>query len=69
MPRTRTKLSKLPADFEGLVWLHPPRVILDEVAYDNTQEVVDVLTSISKLTAGQGEYLETLSVLMESYEQ
>src|SRR5436305_659252 len=70
MPRVRQRLTgnKLPADFAELVRMHPPRAIRDEADYDNTQEVVDLLTSIPRLTKGQSEYLETLSVLMEAYE-
>ena len=71
MPRTHERLTakSLPAAFEELVRLHPPRVIHDEAGYGNTQEIVDALTGIPRLSKGQSEYLETLGVLMEAYEQ
>ncbi len=49
--------------------MHPPRVIHDESDFVNTQEIMDALTSIPILPEGQGEYLETLSVLVEAYER
>ena len=70
MPRVHKRLtgSRLPREFDELVRVHPPRVIHDESDFANTQEVVDALTSVPTLSAGQGEYLETLTVLMEAYE-
>ncbi len=69
MPRTSRKLAhNLPTDFDSLVRLHPPAAIHDEVGYENTQEIVDALTSVPTLSAGQSRYLDTLSVLMEAYE-
>ena len=49
--------------------MYPPCAIHDDVAYDNTQEIVDTLTNLSKLSAGQEKYLETLSILMAKYEE
>jgi len=69
MPRIKVKIEKLPTDFPGLVRLFPPQAIHDEVGYSNTQEMIDRLTSIPKLTEGQSEYLETLSILLEAYER
>ena len=71
MPRKQAKIRRrhLPSAFAELVRLHPPRVIHDETDYDNTQEIVDALTSIPHLSRGQSDYLETLSVLMEAYEE
>jgi HTH-type transcriptional regulator/antitoxin HigA len=62
------RASKLPANFPDLVRLYPPQAIHDEVGYGNTQEMIDRLTSLPKLTAGQSEYLETLTILFEAYE-
>ena len=59
----------LPEDYEGLVRMHTPRAINDEVEYENVQEILDRLTSIPKLTAGQKEYLDTLTILFEAYEE
>lgn len=65
--RSRTK-GKLPGRFEYLVKMMPPRAIQDEVQYDNTIEMLDRLTSLPRMTKGQEQYLETLSVLVEAYE-
>jgi len=69
MPRMKTQTEKLPATFTDLVRLFPPQAIHDEIGYANTQEMIDRLTSLSKLTAGQTEYLETLTILFEAYEK
>ena len=62
--------GKLPRTFDGLVVRLCPHVILDEIAYDNTIEMMDVLTSIpqDKITQGQVEYMQTLAVLVGDYE-
>jgi len=65
--RSHTK-GKLPGRFEELVRIMPPRAIQDEVQYDNTIEMLDRLTSLPQMTKGQEQYLETLSVLVEAYE-
>ncbi|HET6251528.1 MAG TPA: hypothetical protein VFE47_27840 [Tepidisphaeraceae bacterium] len=64
----KTKSEKLPAKFIDLVRLFPPQAVRDEVGYSNTQEMIDRLTSIPTLTAGQAEYLQTLTILFEAYE-
>lgn len=60
--------ANLPGRYEDLVALMPPRAIQDEVEYDNTIEMLDRLTSLPRPTKGQRQYLETLSVLVEAYE-
>lgn len=69
---SRTTLSrshrKLPRRFEELVDLLTPRIIADEVDYENTIEMLDRLTSLPSLSKGQEQYLETLSVLVAAYE-
>jgi HTH-type transcriptional regulator/antitoxin HigA len=69
MRRMKTRHDKLPAGFSDLVRLFPPQAIHDEIGYVNTQEIIDQLTSLAKLTAGQAEYLETLTILFEAYEK
>lgn len=59
---------KLPRRFEQLVAMFAPRVIADEVDYENMIEMLDRLTSLPRLSKGQGQYLETLSVLVAAYE-
>jgi HTH-type transcriptional regulator / antitoxin HigA len=70
MPRTTESRSarRLPSRFEGLVAVLAPRAIHDEIDYENTIEMLDRLTSLPRLTKGQEQYLETLSVLVEAYE-
>jgi HTH-type transcriptional regulator/antitoxin HigA len=68
MRRVKTKSEKLPANFTDLVRLFPPQAIHDEVGYSNSQEMIDRLTSLPKLSDGQAEYLETLTILFEAYE-
>jgi HTH-type transcriptional regulator/antitoxin HigA len=38
------------------------------VDYENVVEIIDLLTSTAKLTAGQEEYLDALSTFVEVYE-
>ncbi|QOV87872.1 helix-turn-helix domain-containing protein [Humisphaera borealis] len=70
MPRIKHILSRdLPASFEALVRIYPPRAIQDEVDYKNTQELIDALTNRPKLSKGQADYLETLTQLFEVFEE
>jgi HTH-type transcriptional regulator/antitoxin HigA len=70
MPRVAANSAKkLPGDFDALVRRMPPSAIRDRVDYVNTQEMIDALTCVPKLTKGQERYLDTLSVLMEAYER
>lgn len=62
LPRT------LPGGFDDLVRLYPPRAIADGIGHALCQERIDRLTSIPRLSAGQREYLETLTILLEAYE-
>jgi HTH-type transcriptional regulator/antitoxin HigA len=59
----------LPEDFESLVSMHPPRAINDKAEMENVQEILDLLTSTPKLTSGQKEYLDTLTILLEACEK
>ncbi|HMO86674.1 MAG TPA: hypothetical protein PKC18_17310, partial [Lacipirellulaceae bacterium] len=58
----------LPGDFESLVRLHPPAAIHDDVAYENAMDVVNKLTSLPNPSEGQLKYLDTLTILIERYE-
>ena len=64
----KSKHERLPSKFVDLVRLFPPQAIHDEIGYANTQEMIDRLTSVPKLSAGQSEYLQTLTILLEAYE-
>ncbi|MEX2310504.1 MAG: hypothetical protein WD738_23255 [Pirellulales bacterium] len=68
MPRTNLKASALPGDFDSLVRLLPPAAIHDDVAYENAMDMVNRLTAIPKPTKGQLKYLDTLTILVERYE-
>jgi len=59
--------DRLPTTFDGLIKLHPPRPIHDDVSYKNTVEIVDALAG-HKLTRDQEDYLLLLSALIERYE-
>jgi antitoxin component HigA of HigAB toxin-antitoxin module len=68
MPRTNLKAAALPTDFESLMHVHPLAAIHDEVAYENAMEMVNRLTAVPKPTKGQLKYLDTLTILVERYE-
>lgn len=59
--------DRLPTTFDGMIKLHPPRPIHDDVSYKNTVEIVDALAGY-KLTRDQEDYLLLLSALIERYE-
>jgi HTH-type transcriptional regulator/antitoxin HigA len=63
-----TDVEKLPKDYAGLVMSFMPRAIHDRVDYDNTVEVIDVLAG-HDLSDDQELYLDTLSTLVEAYEE
>lgn len=65
---TKVTAGDLPTDFDSLVRLHPPCAVRDKAAFENAQEMIDALTSLPKLSRGQGEYLDTLTILLEAYE-
>ena len=60
--------EELPKTFDGLCRTLMPRAIHDEVDLKNTQEVVDVLAVRQHLNKDQQDYLDTLSALIEEYE-
>ena len=48
--------------------MHLPRTIRDKVDYENTAEIVDRLAVLNRRTREQEEYLETLTQLIEAYD-
>jgi HTH-type transcriptional regulator/antitoxin HigA len=66
--KAKSKFEKLPRDYQGLVLMFMPRSIHDQIDYDNTVEVIDALAG-HELSADQELYLDTLSTLVESYEE
>ncbi|MBI4585340.1 MAG: transcriptional regulator [Planctomycetes bacterium] len=72
MKKTKSKShvrGKLLGKFEDLVKLFPPHAIEDEIDYNNNIEMLDWLTSTPQRTEDQNRYLETLSILVEAYEE
>ena len=68
--KTNTGLEKnrLPDGFEDLNRTLPLRPIDDDVSLGNAEEMADVLALLRKRTPDQEDYLETLSTLIEKYE-
>ena len=58
----------LPDEFEELNRVLPLRPIDDDVSLHNAQEMADALALLPKRTSDQDDYLETLSTLIEKYE-
>jgi antitoxin component HigA of HigAB toxin-antitoxin module len=48
--------------------MHPPAAIHDEIACENVMDLVNRLTSLSAPTEGQLKYLDTLTILVEHFE-
>ena len=63
----RLTFDRVPATFDGLIKLHAPRPIHDEIGYKNTVEMVDALAG-HRLNKDQEDYLLLLSALVERYE-
>jgi len=62
------KPSAMPKTYTGLVALHLPRPIHDNVSYDNAVEIVHALVGL-KLNHDQEDYLELMGKLIEDYER
>jgi len=58
----------LPTSFAELCDLHMLRPINDTVDFKNAQRIADTLAVLDRRTRNQDEYLESLSLLMEHYE-
>ena len=65
---TGVRRKGLPDDFQELNRILPLRPIDDDVSLDNAQEMADALALLPKRTPDQDDYLETLSTLIEKYE-
>jgi HTH-type transcriptional regulator/antitoxin HigA len=60
--------DRLPTTFKALSDLHMLRPINDKVDFKNAQKLADALAVLDHRTRDQDEYLESLSLLMEHYE-
>src|SRR5437764_13104300 len=66
--KSSRKSANLPKSFDQLNALHPLRPIADKIDFENAQEIADRLAVLDRRTRDQDDYLETLSTLMEKYE-
>jgi HTH-type transcriptional regulator/antitoxin HigA len=58
----------IPETFDELYAEHPLRAIHDKVSYENALEIVQALSGLD-LNVDQDEYLETLGILINDYEE
>lgn len=69
LPSKPNPRTTMPTAFDGLAAMLPPRFIRRVADYHRAIEMIDRLTALPRLSKGQGDYLETLSVLVEAYER
>lgn len=67
MKTVTPNFTLLPKTYSGLVALHLPRPIHDQVAYNNAVEIVHALAG-HKLNHDQDDYLAIMAKLVEDYE-
>ena len=65
----RRQTTPPPRTIEALLMQYKPLAIENERQYHEASEWVDELAILDKRTAGQERFLETLTVLMEAYEE
>lgn len=65
---TAANRGPLPETWDELTAELPLRPIHDDVAYDNAVEILDRLAVLDERTDDQEDYLETLSGLVERYD-
>jgi HTH-type transcriptional regulator/antitoxin HigA len=68
MASTRHGL-RLPTTFAALARLMVPHAIKNEADYDKTVAVMNRLAVLDRPTTGQRQYLDTLAVLVEAYDE
>jgi HTH-type transcriptional regulator/antitoxin HigA len=68
MSHVKTQHGSLPKTFKKLCVMYPPHAISDSADYNNTVEIVDRLALLDRRTKGQEQYLETLTQLIEAYD-
>lgn len=69
MPHVKTKSRRpLPRILGELVALYPPQAVYDDIDCHNTQEMIDRLLSVPGPTKDQLAYLDTLTILLEAFE-
>ena len=65
----RRQTTPPPRTIKALLMQYKPLAIENERQYHEASEWVDELAILDKRTAGQERFLETLTVLMEAYEE
>ena len=65
---TAMTFEKMPSDYQGLVMMFMPKAIHDDIDYANTVDVIDALAG-HDLSDQQELFLDTLSTLVEAYEE
>jgi antitoxin component HigA of HigAB toxin-antitoxin module len=68
-PRRVATQRRLPTTFDNLNALLPLRPIEDRDDLKHARKMVDALAVLARRTVDQEDYLETLSTLIEKYEQ
>ena len=66
---TSRLLNALPGRFSDLAQMYPPHAIEDDADYESTVQIVEALLKLRRRTKGQEHYLETLSQLIEVYDE
>jgi antitoxin component HigA of HigAB toxin-antitoxin module len=70
MSKTATHLPRqMPKTFQELNAMHPLRPINDQIELDNAYEIVDQLAVLNKPTKDQRDYLDSLVILTEAFDQ
>jgi HTH-type transcriptional regulator / antitoxin HigA len=67
--KAKVTFARLPGDYAGLCRAHLPRVIRDQVDYENTMEIVEAMVlHPDRFTTDQKDYFELLSHLVADYD-
>jgi HTH-type transcriptional regulator / antitoxin HigA len=66
MKAAKLEFSDMPRDYDGLVAMHPPRPLHDEVDEQNVEEIVAAMAG-HELSPEQEDYLDVMSDLLLKY--
>ena len=69
IPKRFTLVSDLPATWDELCALRPPRPIRNEKDYDRAGLIVNTLAVMETRTPDQEDYLDVMAALFESYDR
>ncbi len=65
--KTKMVFSQMPKSYRGLLALHAPRPIHDNIEYENALEILEAMAG-HEMTHDQDDYFEALAILVEAYE-